>query len=609
MARTISQRLFQAWVAAALAAASACSQQPATGSSAAAGEQRGFLVVVDAAAAAEISPSDATAHKRRGAALVAAAQARVLANVAGVEVVRRYAHLPVLHVRARDEAAARALVGQAGVVRVEAEVGYAHQSIDGLAQVQEAAAEKAGQLGAGTTIAIVDGPVDATSASFGRCAEAGSIGSPGCKLAASVRFAPGDGSALPRAHATNVAAIALGVAPGARIAALDVFSGPTAYAGEILAAIDWAIEHQGEFGLAALNLSLGAGEHTVPCADDAMSVAIAWARVAGIIVTVAAGNDGHTGALASPACAPAAVSVGAVYAGDFGRASFGGCADEASAADRVTCFSNSAPFLTLLAPGAMITAGGSTMAGTSQAAPFVAGAAAVLRAAFPAETSSELVQRLRRSSTTVVDARNQLSLPRLDLAAALSLPAAHAALGSVGFAEGEVAPGASVTLQLEAAADVAEVCLSNGLFCVSGFQPISDSMPWRLLDGSGPRTVRAWFRTRSGDISAVPASATILVDDAAPLDGQLSADAAAGAAQLHWSGFTDATSGITGYRLVAQAGAAPASCAAGTVLYEGPGVTYVEQGLDRGSPRGYRLCARDRGGLWSSGAVASATPL
>jgi len=54
-------------------------------------------------------------------------------------------------------------------------------------------------------------------------------------------------------------------------------------------------------------------------------------------------------------------------------------------------------------------------------------AAAVLRAAFPSETSSELVQRLRRSSTVVTDPRNSLSLPRLDLAAALALPAARSA--------------------------------------------------------------------------------------------------------------------------------------------------------------------------------------
>lgn len=36
-------------------------------------------------------------------------------------------------------------------------------------------------------------------------------------------------------------------------------------------------------------------------------------------------------------------------------------------------FSNSAPYLSILAPGAMLTAGGKTFGGTSQAAPHVAG--------------------------------------------------------------------------------------------------------------------------------------------------------------------------------------------------------------------------------------------
>ncbi len=40
----------------------------------------------------------------------------------------------------------------------------------------------------------------------------------------------------------------------------------------------------------------------------------------------------------------------------------------------------------MLAPGAIITAAGSSYAGTSQASPVVAGAVAALRAAFPAET-------------------------------------------------------------------------------------------------------------------------------------------------------------------------------------------------------------------------------
>ena len=577
-----------------------------------AAQERGFIVLLDAGAApAEARAGKAGERRAMAGSRAIAAQSRVLSAVPGLEVLHRYANLPILHVRALDEAAARSLVGHAAVVRVELEVAYAHQLLESLPLVRQGDAKEHGQLGAGTTIAIVDGPVDRAAAAFGPCAEPGAVGSPGCKLAAVVRFAPGAGAALSRAHATNVAAIALGVAPGARIAALDVFSGPTAFAGEILAAIDWAIEHQAELGIAALNLSLGAGEHTAPCADDAMSVAIAWARMAGIVTTAAAGNDGRPSAIASPACAPAAVSVGAVYDSNVGRVSFGSCIDEESAADRVACFSNAAPWLTLLAPGAMVTAGGSTMAGTSQAAPFVAGAAAVLRAAFPAETSSEIVQRLRKSGALVTDRRTGLLLPRLDLRAALALPALGAPLGSVAFAQGEVSPGPEVTLRLSGLAGrvPAEVCLSNGPLCLSGYRPFAEQLPWRLLAGVGPRTIRAWFRTRGGSESEVPASATVLLDPEPPADGTLAADGAASAIELHWWGFSDATSGIDSYRLVAGAAAAPPSCEAGEKLYEGPGATFVERSLSRGAARGYRLCARDRAGWWSAGSVASAEAL
>lgn len=91
------------------------------------------------------------------------------------------------------------------------------------------------------------------------------------------------------------------------------------------------------------------------------------------------------------------------------------CTDATTAADKVTCFSNSATFLDLLAPGALITAAGITQAGTSQAAPHVAGAIAVLRAAFTAETPDQIVARLTGNGVSVTDARNGIVTPRLQL--------------------------------------------------------------------------------------------------------------------------------------------------------------------------------------------------
>jgi len=54
-----------------------------------------------------------------------------------------------------------------------------------------------------------------------------------------------------------------------------------------------------------------------------------------ILTVVAAGNDGHTSKLASPACAPAAISVGAVYATDYPTIRYSSCTDETPKAGQV----------------------------------------------------------------------------------------------------------------------------------------------------------------------------------------------------------------------------------------------------------------------------------
>lgn len=79
----------------------------------------------------------------------------------------------------------------------------------------------------------------------------------------------------------------------------------------------------------------------------------------------------------------------------------------------------SAGFLTLLAPGALITAAGTTYAGTSQAAPHVSGAVAVLRAAYPGESVDATQTRLSTHGIAITDPRNSVTTRRLDLLSAV----------------------------------------------------------------------------------------------------------------------------------------------------------------------------------------------
>jgi hypothetical protein len=127
----------------------------------------------------------------------------------------------------------------------------------------------------------------------------------------------------------------------------------------------------------------------------------------------------------APACIGEADSVGAVYDSAQGPKTLLGCTDLTTAADQVTCFSDSSTTLDLLAPGAVITATGlgggtSTYWGTSQAAPHVAAAAAVLFAAVPAATPDQAEFALKSTGQPVIDRANTRITPRIDLEAALA---------------------------------------------------------------------------------------------------------------------------------------------------------------------------------------------
>jgi subtilisin family serine protease len=118
------------------------------------------------------------------------------------------------------------------------------------------------------------------------------------------------------------------------------------------------------------------------------------------------------------------LSVGAVYHRNLASASLLGCTDKPAEVDRVTCFSNSAAQLDLLAPGYGVLTpfkkgGVSSASGTSFAAPHVAGAVAVLRQIDPQLTPDAVEELLESTGRPIVDSRNGITTPRLDLFAAV----------------------------------------------------------------------------------------------------------------------------------------------------------------------------------------------
>jgi PKD repeat protein len=346
----------------------------------------------------------------------------VLARLAKADYVdgKKLDHLPFIHLQVNRKAL-EALLNMDEVKSIDENKGLEPHLIESLELIKANQAHSDGFTGLGTAVAVLDTGVDYTLAAFGSCSAPGVPST--CKVAYAQDFAPNDSQTDDSfRHGTNVSGIVVGVAPSTKILGLDVFRADGyAYYSDILAAIDWVIANRDTYTIVSVNMSLGGGSFTATCPGDTLAIAIANLKAAGITSAVSSGNDKYLNALSSPACAPDALSVGAVYDKNVGSIGYSSCTDTTTAADKVTCFSNTASFLTRLAPGSLITSAGIMMAGTSQAAPHVAGAVAILKGAESSLTVDEVINRMTATGTLVTDHRNNITTPRLDAYALLDL--------------------------------------------------------------------------------------------------------------------------------------------------------------------------------------------
>jgi uncharacterized repeat protein (TIGR02543 family) len=368
-----------------------------------------------------------------------------------LEVKTDYSVLPIMHVRINSARALDKLIKNQKVLSIDENRPNTTFLAQSLPLIGRTDSQVSGYIGAGTTVAVLDTGVNYTHAAFGSCSTPGG----NCKVAYAQDFASSDGQLDDNGHGTNVAAIVLGVAPGAKIAALDVFrTDGYAYSSDIINAINWCITNKTTYNLASINMSLGGGRYYSPVDPyDSWGTAIQRAINAGILVSAASGNATYTDSMGTPAAYSNVVSVGAVYDANLGGVDWSDCTDYSTFADKVTCFSNSASYLTLLAPGAIIDAAGISMGGTSQAAPHVAGAAAVLRAAYPDDSVSQTVARLKQGKS-VTDPRNGVVTPRVDFVTALGNSSDYTLVtsvnptgtGTISPENGTYSPGTVVTL-------------------------------------------------------------------------------------------------------------------------------------------------------------------
>jgi uncharacterized repeat protein (TIGR01451 family) len=371
----------------------------------------------------------------------AATKARVEREARGADAapVLDYAHFPLAIWRLSSLAALNRLESHPAVRMVHENILVHPVSVSDLGFINQPQTAAQGATGAGTTIAVIDGGLGnnyTMYSDFGTCTAVDTpVGT--CRVVFNKDFYPGASSET--VHGTNVSAIALGVAPGAKLAMFDIFNGTSASSVDVLNAMNTAISDQASYNIVAINLSLGDGtSNSAPCTDSLFSAAVSSVSNSGIMTVAAAGNSGSKSGLGNPACVPGVVSVGAVYDAAYGTVGWVASADtngqctDASAADHVTCFSQSASYLAMLAPGTFVNAPNSSFqqSGTSQATPHISGAVAVLRARYPAEALGETLQRLQLSDVRDTDSANGLTTPRLDLLAAVNQGTAITLSGS-----------------------------------------------------------------------------------------------------------------------------------------------------------------------------------
>lgn len=250
----------------------------------------------------------------------------------------------------------------------------------------------------GVTVVVLDSGIDLDHAFFGPDADNNGVAD---RIVYSYDFADGNDADASdfNGHGSNVSGIIGssdttygGVANGVNLIHLKVFPDDADLGtqwSDVEEALQWIVANAATYNIVAINMSLGAGNFDPSFVPDiGVSDEFAALDALNIMSIAAAGNSffdfGSQQGVGIPAADPNVIAVSAVWDANEGPAFWGGGAvDFTTAPDRVASFSQRHETMTaVLAPGPQSTnanwdGGTVTMGGTSQAAPHVAGAAAL----------------------------------------------------------------------------------------------------------------------------------------------------------------------------------------------------------------------------------------
>ncbi|TAA72837.1 S8 family peptidase [Planococcus salinarum] len=302
-----------------------------------------------------------------------------LLNGTGAEVIEYYDNVSAVYIKGSEETLAK-LSTQHGVELVEKDqfiAGKAQLPGWGIPHIHTPVSWESGYTGKGVKIGVIDSGISPH---------------PDLKIAGGVSIV-GDSPSYydVNGHGTHVAGIIgaldnsigiVGVAPESELYAIRVFGQDnTGFLSDVISGIDWAISNEMDI----INMSLGTAEDS-----ELFQHVIRKAAADNILIIAAAGNAGQADPTADSVEYPARYEeVIAVSAVD-------------NLSERAY-FSSAGPAVDLAAPGVTITStflGGTymDMDGTSMAAPFVVGQAALVKEAYPGLTNDQVKSLLGKNA-------------------------------------------------------------------------------------------------------------------------------------------------------------------------------------------------------------------
>lgn len=210
-----------------------------------------------------------------------------------------------------------------------------------------------------------------------------------------------------------------GMAPGCNLVAVKVLDRKgNGYASDVLAGIDWLLNRKEELGLRIINISVGSGGRKNMNENSALVRGVNRAWDAGLVVVVAAGNNGPGRmTITTPGISRKVITVG--------------CSDDYReilvSGKRMVDYSGRGPTAAcickpdVVAPGSSVVSCASRngkyaiKSGTSMSTPIVSGAIALLLEKYPDMTNRDVKLKLLESARDLGLPRNQQGRGQLDV--------------------------------------------------------------------------------------------------------------------------------------------------------------------------------------------------